>query len=95
MADASARFFLLLSSVLELDPASLGPDAARDTLEAWDSIKHMYIILALEEEFGVEFADVEIEELATLPALMQAVSAKTGLALSFGINGTRIESLRV
>jgi acyl carrier protein len=83
---ASARFFGILSSILNLGTESLGPQSSRDTLDEWDSIKHMYIILALEEEFGVAFADDEIAELASLPDLMQAVTAKTGLALSW--NGT-------
>lgn len=93
--DESVRLFSLLSSILELEAASLGPDSSRDTLEAWDSIKHMYIILALEEEFGVEFEDVEIEELATLPDLMRALAAKTGLTFSFRtVSQTRADTLR-
>ena len=34
-----------------------------DTIENWDSINHMKLITALEEEFDVEFTDEEILEM--------------------------------
>lgn len=77
------RFFGVLSSILNVNIESLAPESSRDTLEEWDSIKHMYIILALEEEFDVEFADDEIANLASMMDLMQAMTTKTGKSLSW------------
>jgi acyl carrier protein len=84
MADGvpSERFFQVLSSILNVDRESLSPQSSRDSLEEWDSIKHMYVVLALEEEFSVEFSDDEISNLVSVSDLMHAMTKKTGMALS-------------
>ena len=85
MADGTPnhRFFAVLSSILSVNPESLGPESSRDSLEEWDSIKHMYVMLALEEEFSIEFTDDEIANLANVSDLMHAMTAKTGATLSW------------
>jgi acyl carrier protein len=85
MADggASERFFGVLSSILNVGRESLTPQSSRDTLEEWDSVKHMYVMLALEEEFRIEFTDDEIANLASVSDLMNATTAKTGTTLSW------------
>jgi len=49
----------VMGSILKVDPASLGPDSSNDNIETWDSLKHMNLVLALEEEFGVSIPDEE------------------------------------
>ena len=72
----------IFSSILGVGLERLTPYISRDTFEEWDSIKHMYIILALEEEFGIEFEDEQIAEFETMADIMGAVSVKTGRACS-------------
>lgn len=38
----------------------IGNDASPDTIQEWDSLKHINLIIALEEEFNIEFEDDEI-----------------------------------
>lgn len=47
----------VISAVLNVDIGSIGPNSSRDTIESWDSLRHMNLILALEEEFGVTLPD--------------------------------------
>ena len=77
-AAASEKFCAVFTGILNVEPASVCPESSRDTLEEWDSIHHMHLILALEEAFGIEFSDDEICELASLADLMTAMRAKTG-----------------
>lgn len=49
----------VMGSVLNVAPATIGPDSSNDTIESWDSLKHMNLVLALEEEFGVSIPDEE------------------------------------
>jgi acyl carrier protein len=77
----SERFFAVLSSVLNVDREVLHPESSRDSVEQWDSLKHMNLVMALEEEFGIEFSDREITNLSTASALMQAIAAKSGGSL--------------
>jgi acyl carrier protein len=78
----SETFFSIFSTILNVDRGSLTPDSSRDSLEEWDSIKHMHVMLALEEQFNIEFSDDEIANLVSLSDLMQAMTRKTGMALS-------------
>ena len=43
------KLLQVLSSILNVPRESLSLDSSRKTVEAWDSLKHMYVRLALEE----------------------------------------------
>ena len=45
-----------------------------DTIENWDSINHMKLITALEEEFDVEFTDEEIVEMQNVKLIKYILS---------------------
>lgn len=53
----------VLSSVLGVDAMTLQADASPDTVDGWDSLKHLNIIIAIEEEFGVSFGDERVVEM--------------------------------
>jgi len=78
----SNTFFAVFSAVLNVRRESLTPRSSRDSLDEWDSIKHMQVMLALEEQFNIQFSDDEIANLVSLSDLMQAMTSKTGMPLS-------------
>ena len=78
----SNTFFDVFSAVLNIRRESLTPRSSRDSLDEWDSIKHMQVMLALEEQFNIQFSDDEIANLVSLSDLMQAMTSKTGMPLS-------------
>lgn len=47
----------VMATLLNVDAAVIGPDASMDTIESWDSLRHMNLVLALEEEFKVSIPD--------------------------------------
>ncbi len=47
----------VMATVLSIAADSITEDTSMDTVEAWDSIKHMNLVLAIEEEFGVSIPD--------------------------------------
>ena len=49
----------VMAMVLGVDPSTIGPDASMDTIASWDSLRHMNLVLALEEEFKVSIPDDE------------------------------------
>jgi acyl carrier protein len=50
---------------------------SRDDLKAWDSLGHIRLITATEEEFHVSFTIEEIETLARMSQLVDMVADKT------------------
>ena len=47
----------VMATLLNVDAAAIGPDASMDTIASWDSLRHMNLVLALEEEFKVSIPD--------------------------------------
>lgn len=47
----------VMATLLNVDAAAIGPDASMDTIASWDSLRHMNLVLALEEEFKVVIPD--------------------------------------
>ena len=47
----------VMATLLNVEASAIGPDASMDTITAWDSLRHMNLVLALEEEFKVLIPD--------------------------------------
>jgi acyl carrier protein len=70
----------LLADIFEVTPDEITPDASSDTLENWDSFRHLQAVLALEGEYGIQFDPQRIPEL-TKVSLLQAELEKKGVSL--------------
>ena len=53
----------VMSAVFEIPIELINSDASSDNIENWDSLRHLNLILALEEEFGVSIPDEEVGNL--------------------------------
>ena len=53
----------VMSSVFNVPISEIQRDASPHTINSWDSLKHMNLIVALEEEFGIEFDDENVGKL--------------------------------
>lgn len=67
----------VMCAVFEVPVADITDEASPDTIESWDSLNHMNLVLALEEEFGVQFTDEEIVELMNYPLIKLILSKKS------------------
>lgn len=64
----------IIGDALGLPPVAA--DASPETIEEWDSIAHLNIVLAIEGAFGVTFDPDEIPELTSPEAIASKVEAK-------------------
>ena len=53
----------VMSAVFEIPEEQIKNDSSPDTIGSWDSLRHMNLIVALEDEFKVELTDDEILEM--------------------------------
>jgi len=51
---------LVMSTVLDVPLSQINEDSSIDTLENWDSLKHLNLILALEDEFEISIPNEEV-----------------------------------
>jgi len=59
----------VLATVLDVDAESVGAGTDMDTVESWDSLRHMTLVLALEDEFGVQIADEDAGTITSYPLI--------------------------
>ncbi|MBT8447398.1 MAG: acyl carrier protein [Gammaproteobacteria bacterium] len=53
----------VMAQILEVEITAIDADSSPESIDSWDSLKHMQLIMALEDEFGIEFPDDAIPEL--------------------------------
>ena len=47
----------VMATMLNVDVSTINEDASMDNVPNWDSLRHMNLVLALEEEFKVTIPD--------------------------------------
>ena len=64
------RIKSVLGAVFGVAPDRIEASASPDTIAKWDSHGHLTLVLALEEEFGVQFTDTQIYELVNFEMIV-------------------------
>lgn len=62
-SNVEVRIKEVMSGVFDIDIETINEESSQDSIEQWDSMKHLDLIVALEEEFGV---DIPIEEVGNM-----------------------------
>ena len=47
----------LMATILSVDVTAINFEASMDTIPNWDSLRHMNLVLAIEEEFKITIPD--------------------------------------
>ena len=63
----------IVSQVLAIDAQAIGDDASPATIDSWDSLRHMSLIVAIEDEFEMRFDDRVLPSLVTFRGIREAV----------------------
>lgn len=53
----------ILASVFNITVEEITNDSSPDTIENWDSLNHLNLVLALEEEFEINFTEEQTVEI--------------------------------
>jgi acyl carrier protein len=63
-----------------LEVRSISDKDSVETIRSWDSVRHLSLIMALEERFGVAFEADEIPELISVAAIRDALNRRSSAA---------------
>ncbi|HVM94515.1 MAG TPA: acyl carrier protein [Terriglobales bacterium] len=66
----------MASDIFGVPAAALTADSSPDSVEPWDSVQHLNLVLAIEEKFGVQLDPEEIEQMKTLGATAKLIDSK-------------------
>lgn len=64
----------VMSTVFEIPIDSIDNNSSPDTIESWDSLKHMNLVTALEEEFNITFNDDEIFKMGSYSSIKHIIA---------------------
>jgi acyl carrier protein len=51
-------------------------DSTPETIESWDSIQHLNLVLTLEEKFNLQLSPEEIEQMRDIGQITKLIEAK-------------------
>ena len=70
------RLKALIAEILDMRPADIAADMARESTTQWDSLSHLRLMTALEDEFGVSLTMDEIAAVHTPRQLQTIIDAQ-------------------
>ena len=66
----------VMSAVFEIAADKFDENSSPDSIESWGSLNHMKLVVALEEEFDVQFTDDDITELINMKLIIAVLLEK-------------------
>lgn len=81
MDDITARLRDIFATVLELEPDSVTSALSPQSCAKWDSLQHIHIVNAIEEEFGI---GLDFQQQLDLTSFQRAVEIVNGHKLPGG-----------
>jgi acyl carrier protein len=75
-AELESRVRQVMAAMLAVGEDQIGEQTLQSTTADWDSLRHMNLVLALEEEFEIRFGDDEVNELLGFRAICHAISSR-------------------
>ena len=63
-----------MSLVFEMSETEINDESSTDNIENWDSLRHLNLVLALEEEFGVSIPDEEVGNMVNYKIIFHVIS---------------------
>ena len=74
--DVDAELTEIFHDLFGDDALVLSPEMTAQDIHGWDSIKHISLIVAIEQRFGVKWKTSEIESLRNVGDLERTIRAK-------------------
>lgn len=62
-----------IAEALQISPEIITSESNSNTIEAWDSLKHLDVVLNIERAYNVKFKTTEIAELVSVAQIEQAL----------------------
>jgi acyl carrier protein len=59
----------IASDIFGIPQDKITAESSPETIESWDSMQHLNLVLAIEEKFGMQFSPEDIEEMKNIGAV--------------------------
>lgn len=80
MNDTLSEVKNLIASTFGISPQSVADNSSGQTIEQWDSVGHINLVMAVEQKFGVSFTMEEIMQMRDVGMLCRVIGEKAAAA---------------
>jgi acyl carrier protein len=64
----------IMAPIFEVEESEISENASPENVEKWDSLAHMNLVIALEQEFDIQFTEDQIVESLSFKALVDILN---------------------
>ena len=76
MMDTKERLEQVFRNVFEDDEIEISNETTAEDIDAWDSLTHVQLIVAVEKEFSLKFSTVEVMKLKNVGDFIALIEKK-------------------
>jgi acyl carrier protein len=76
----SARVREIMAATFAMDESDLPDDVSQQTCRRWNSLQHMTLMVAIEEQFGVRLSMADMAAMKSLPQIVATLKRSTETA---------------
>lgn len=77
MSDTRERCAMVMAKIMEIGQADVVDDSSPDTLDQWDSLSHVQLVLGLESEFDIKISPEDgIEHFVDFKSVVEYIQGK-------------------
>ena len=69
----------IAADVLQVPETAITPESRPESIEGWDSVQHLNLVLALEEAFAVQFDPEEIDGMSSIDRIVSVIEGRGAL----------------
>lgn len=66
----------IMANIFAVDTSAINENAAPGKIKTWDSLRHMKMVVALEEEFGIELEPEDISQMLNYKLILNIIQEK-------------------
>ena len=77
--DIQEKVIQVLVNVFQASPGKISTETTSDNVENWDSMNHINMILALEQEFDIRYDQEQVVSMLSVGEIVDATKGVLGL----------------
>ena len=72
------RLKRIILNALQLEDFDIQDETTAGMVPGWDSLSHVRVVIAIEEDYGIRFKTLEVIRLKNVGELQRLIDAKSG-----------------
>ena len=73
MSEIETKLKKIISVIFLIDQNQINNQSSNENIKEWDSLKHLSLVLAIEEEFNIRFSNDETLQLTSFKNIVEII----------------------